>query len=133
MAYRLSRVPFAPEVHALQTEIGSHQGFVAAWNAQNGAVIANPEGHPPPSTHLTPDGGDQRFFCEGQGEMNIQERAASVPEQKRVMRKQLPCLIASPLAVSGACPAGISNATSRSRRASSPSHPLVMLVTSNCH
>ena len=41
MAYRIGRMPLAPEVYVLQAEVGGDQGFMSSGKRQHRTVVAD--------------------------------------------------------------------------------------------
>jgi hypothetical protein len=65
-------MPFAAEMNAFQTEVCGDKGFVAGWDAQDSAVIANANARESSTSFCRgADTGYQLFFGEGQGGSNI--------------------------------------------------------------
>ena len=60
------RMPFAPEMDPLQTEIGSNQRLVTGGDLQDGAIVPDAGCDPSPSGCLLPDASDQEFFGQRQ-------------------------------------------------------------------
>ena len=74
MPHRLRRVPCASEVNILQTEVGGDQGLVAPRNSDYGTVIPYADSaiqKNAASFGCPADSGNQTFFMEGQGAINI--------------------------------------------------------------
>jgi hypothetical protein len=55
-------MPVAPEVDALQAEIGGHKRFVSGRDSQGGAVVANPQANRDPALCLGAHPLDDRLF-----------------------------------------------------------------------
>ena len=84
MPHRLGRVPRPPEMDIVQTEVGCDQGFVTPRNSDHGTVIPNASSAiqgSAASFGFPADAGNQSFFTEAQGAINIAraERPWAVP------------------------------------------------------
>jgi len=71
MADNFRSMPFPPEVHAFQTEIGRNQDFVTGGNSKDGAIVPDPGSNAAPQAGFSPDAGNQRLFRQRQDGFNI--------------------------------------------------------------
>ena len=79
MPHRLGRMPCPPEMNILQAEVGCNQGFMTPGNSKHGAVIPNADSAIQGSTTsfgFPANAGNQSFFMEGQGAINIARACA---------------------------------------------------------
>ena len=68
MAYRIGRMPLAPEVYVLEAEIGGDQRFVSAGKRQHGTVIADAvAGGLTPRRCCATDPFDEQLFVQRHG------------------------------------------------------------------
>src|SRR5207253_6906447 len=100
-------MPCPLEMDILQAEVGCNQGLVTLRNWDHGTVIPNADSTIQSSTtssNTPADAGDQSFFREGQGAINIASESMSAGSVARSLRafcstreNRLPTVPRSPL------------------------------------